>query len=91
MPGDIIIFRAGDKISADGRILEAHELEIDEASLTGESAPVDKVAEMPSHTSASQSKKDMVYMGTSVVKGRGMAVISSTGVNPTKIIFEENP
>ncbi len=80
-PGDIIIFRAGDKISADGRILEAHELEVDEASLTGESVPVDKVAEISSHTSASQSKKNMVYMGTSVVKGRGIIVVSSTGVN----------
>jgi len=78
-PGDIIMFRAGDKISADGRILEAHELEVDEASLTGESVPVNKVAEISKHTSASQSKKNMVYMGTAVVKGRGMMVVSSTG------------
>ena len=77
--GDIIMFRAGDKISADGRILEAHELEVDEASLTGESVPVNKVAEISKHTSASQSKKNMVYMGTAVVKGRGMMVVSSTG------------
>ena len=78
-PGDIVIFRAGDKISADGRIIEAHELEIDEASLTGESVPVSKVAEISKHTSASQSKKNMAYMGTAVVKGRGLMVISSTG------------
>ncbi len=78
-PGDVIMFRAGDKISADGRIIEAHELEIDEASLTGESVPVSKVAEISKHTSASQSKKNMAYMGTAVVKGRGLMVISSTG------------
>ncbi|MCK5123048.1 MAG: HAD-IC family P-type ATPase [Candidatus Pacebacteria bacterium] len=79
VPGDIVVFRAGDKISADGRILEAHELEIDEASLTGESVPVNKVAEISKHTSASQSKKNMVYMGTAIIKGRGIMVVSSTG------------
>jgi len=79
VPGDVIMFRAGDKISADGRIIEAYELEIDEASLTGESVPVSKVAEISKHTSASQSKKNMAYMGTAVVKGRGLMVISSTG------------
>ena len=79
VPGDIVVFRAGDKISADGRILEAHELRVDEASLTGESVPVSKIAEISKHTSASQSKKNMVYMGTSVVKGRGLMIVSSTG------------
>jgi Ca2+-transporting ATPase len=79
--GDIIVFRAGDKISADGRILEAYELEIDEASLTGESVPINKVAETLDHTSASQSKKNIAYMGTSIVKGRGTMVVFSTGVN----------
>ena len=79
VPGDIVIFRAGDKISADGRILEAHELRVDEASLTGESVPVSKIAEISKHTSASQSKKNMVYMGTAIIKGRGLMIVSSTG------------
>ena len=80
-PGDIITFRAGDKIPADGRILEAYDLEVDEAALTGESVPVEKVVKMLDIKGVSQSKKNMVYMGTAIVKGRGVAVITSTGVN----------
>lgn len=81
VPGDIIVFRAGDKIPADGRILEVHELDIDESSLTGESAPVSKVIKTLDQRGDSQSKENMAYMGTSVVRGRGMAAIISTGLN----------
>lgn len=81
VPGDIIILRAGDRIPADGRILEIHNLEADESALTGESVPVEKVVEVLDQKGISQSKKNMIYMGTAVVKGRGMAVITSTGVN----------
>jgi Ca2+-transporting ATPase len=78
-PGDIVILRAGDKIPADGRILEARELDIDESSLTGESIPVNKVVKVVDQKEASQSKKNMAYMGTSVVKGGGLMAVTSTG------------
>jgi P-type Ca2+ transporter type 2C len=79
--GDIVILRAGDRVPADGRIFEVHELEIDEASLTGESMPVEKVVETIDQEGTSQSKKNMAYMGTSIVKGRGAMIVSSTGIN----------
>ncbi len=78
--GDIVVLRAGDRVPADGRIFEVHELDIDEASLTGESMPVGKVVEIIDKEGASQGKKNMAYMGTSVVKGRGMMIVSSTGI-----------
>ncbi|MCK4891558.1 MAG: HAD-IC family P-type ATPase, partial [Candidatus Pacebacteria bacterium] len=81
VPGDIIVLRAGDRVPADGRILEVHELDIDESSLTGESIPVSKLTETLDQKGISESKKNMAYMGTSVVRGRGMMVVSSTGVN----------
>jgi Ca2+-transporting ATPase len=81
VPGDIVVLRAGDKIPADGRILEARELDIDESSLTGESIPVNKVVRVVGQEEASQSRKNMAYMGTSVVRGRGFMVVTSTGSN----------
>ncbi|MCK4524991.1 MAG: HAD-IC family P-type ATPase [Candidatus Andersenbacteria bacterium] len=81
VPGDIIVLRAGDRVPADGRILEVHEFDIDESSLTGESVPVSKLVEILDQKGISESKKNMAYMGTSVVRGRGVMVVSSTGVN----------
>ena len=81
VPGDIVCLRAGDKVTADSRVLETHEFEVDESSLTGESIPVKKVVETMDKKGESQSKENMVYMGTSVVKGRGLAVVVSSGIN----------
>ena len=81
VPGDIIVLKAGDRVPADGRILEVHEFDIDESSLTGESIPVSKLAETLDQKGVSESKKNMAYMGTSVVRGRGMVIVSSTGTN----------
>lgn len=81
VPGDIIMLRAGDRIPADGRILEVHELDIDESSLTGESAPAGKIIKTLDPKGDSQSKENMAYMGTSVVRGRGTMAITSTGLN----------
>ncbi len=81
VPGDIIVLREGDRIPADGRILEAYELEIDESSLTGESIPVEKSVEIVDKKGTSESKENMAYMGTSVVKGKGLMVATSTGIN----------
>lgn len=78
--GDIVLLRAGDRIPADGRIIDAHELEIDESSLTGESIPVSKVVEIKDQKGDQENKDNMAYMGTIVAKGRGVMAVSSTGV-----------
>ncbi|MFZ2969687.1 MAG: cation-transporting P-type ATPase [Minisyncoccia bacterium] len=79
VPGDVIVIRAGDRIPADGRILEAHELDADEASLTGESVPVTKIVD--NKDNSYEYVDNMAYMGTSIVKGRGQMVVISTGIS----------
>ncbi|MBW6440612.1 cation-transporting P-type ATPase [Patescibacteria group bacterium] len=78
--GDIIVLRAGDRIPADGRILEAHELDVDESSLTGESVPITKVSKIQDKQVVEESKDNMVYMGTAISRGRGMMVVTSIGI-----------
>lgn len=81
VPGDIILLYTGDKVSADARLLESFNLKIDEASLTGESSPVNKnTTALPEETPLSD-RRDMVFTGTVVVYGRGKAVATSTGMN----------
>ncbi len=81
VPGDIVILRAGDRVPADGRILEAHELDIDEANLTGESVPVNKTVENKKQNDDYEFVDNVAYMGTSIVKGRGQMAVISTGAN----------
>lgn len=77
--GDVVALREGEKVPADARIVAASGLKTDEASLTGESEPVEKVAEtLPSVASALEAR-NMVFKGTSVVAGRGSAVVVATG------------
>lgn len=80
--GDILILKEGDRVSADARLLNAVSLKIDESPLTGESHPVNKD---PNWTGEDKTeiadRKNMVYMGTSVVKGRCEAMVVSTGMN----------
>lgn len=79
--GDILILKAGDKVLADGRIIENYELEVDESVLTGESLPAPKVSRtLKDENAKAQSQKNMVYMGSSVIKGRGVVVVTATGV-----------
>ena len=83
--GDIVLLEAGDAVPADGRILESASLKIEEAALTGESVPVNKFVEML-HLGDSKDvplgdRKNMVYMGSTVVYGRGKAVITATGMD----------
>ncbi|MCK5413168.1 MAG: cation-transporting P-type ATPase [Candidatus Pacebacteria bacterium] len=78
--GDIIVLRAGDRIPADGRIIESHEFDVDESSLTGESVPVSKVSKIQDKQGFEQSKDNMAYMGTAISRGRGVIVVTSTGV-----------
>ncbi len=81
VPGDIIILEEGMKIPADSRILKAVNLEVNEASLTGESMPVRKKAELDhGELETDLEHQDMVFMGTIITKGYGKAVVVETGM-----------
>ena len=83
--GDIIILEAGDAVPADARILECASMKIEEAALTGESVPVDKKVEALTAGAngdvALGDRKNMVFMGSTVVYGRGKAVVVATGMD----------
>ena len=81
VPGDIIILEAGDKVPADARLIEASNLKVNEATLTGESVAVDKFTKaIPGELPVSE-RKNIVFMGTSVTYGRAAAVVISTGMS----------
>lgn len=85
VPGDIIYLEAGDAVPADGRIVESASLKIEEASLTGESEPVSKFIDIlhlkdTSETIPLGDRKNMCYMGSTVVYGHGKAVVTDTGM-----------
>jgi Ca2+-transporting ATPase len=81
VPGDVVLLEAGNVIPADSRLLEANNFQVQEASLTGESYPVEKIIK-PIETPDLPlgDRKNMVYMGTSVTNGRGLAVVVNTGM-----------
>lgn len=80
VPGDIVRLEAGDRIPADGRLIEVGALRIEEAALTGESAPVRKnAAEVADPSSPLGDRTNMVFAGTSVAVGRGTFVATGTG------------
>jgi len=82
--GDVVLLEAGDAVPADGRLISCYSMKVEEAALTGESVPVEK-------TDATLESRDgdvplgdrvnMVYMGSSVVYGRGMMVVTATGMD----------
>ena len=78
VPGDLIYLKAGDRVPADAALLEAVSLQCDEALLSGESVPVEKVA--GSSVQAGEQPSG-VYMGTTITKGHGQAVVTATGMN----------
>ena len=81
VPGDIVGFEAGDKVPADGRILVAATLEIEEAGLTGESTPVPKTVDPVAGTGVALGDRvDMAYMNSQVTRGRGEMVVTATGM-----------
>ena len=81
VPGDIMTLEPGDKIAADARLIEVQNMEIEEAALTGESLPVRKVADKQYlENSPLGDRKNMVYAGTIIIKGRGKAVVCATGM-----------
>jgi P-type Ca2+ transporter type 2C len=82
VPGDIVGFEAGDKVPADGRILVAATLEIEEAGLTGESTPVAKSVDPVTGTDVPLGDRvDMAYMNSQVTRGRGEMVVTATGMS----------
>ena len=82
VPGDIVILEAGNKIPADGRIISAHTLEIDESLLTGESIPVIKQSQPLKKTSTPLAERtNMLYMNNVVTRGRAEMLVTATGMN----------
>ena len=82
VPGDVVLLEAGDAVPADGRLLESASMKIEEAALTGESVPVTKAVELLTGDNVPLGdRRNMCYMGSTVVYGRGKAVITSTGMN----------
>ena len=86
VPGDIVVLEAGDAVPADGRIIENASMKIEEAALTGESVPVNKLIDALNLTAGQEDvplgdRKNMCYMGSTVVYGRGKVVITETGMD----------
>src|SRR3989344_7220581 len=79
VPGDIIILKAGSLVPADARIIEVHSLSVNEASLTGESMPVVKETLLIHEDAPLPDRRNMVFMGSVVVRGEGRAVVTHTG------------
>ena len=84
--GDVVLLEAGDAVPADGRLVENASLKIEEAALTGESVPVTKFVDMIYLREDAKDiplgdRKNMVYMGSTVVYGRGKAIITATGMD----------
>lgn len=79
VPGDILMLETGDRIAADGRLLETNDFEVTEATLTGESTPVAKNSEKIEGARYLPEQKNMVFSGTLVTQGRATAVVTATG------------
>ncbi len=93
VPGDIIALRTGDKVPADARILSAVTLAVDEASLTGESLPVQKNSDIITQSVQIGEQRNMLFSSTSVVAGNATAVVCGTGLDSeigtiTKLVKE---
>jgi Ca2+-transporting ATPase len=81
VPGDIILISAGDKVPGDAYLIEAHNLEVDQSPLTGESAPVEKTIAVLSKDTPIADRKNILYTVTTVTYGRGKAVVFSTAMD----------
>ena len=81
VPGDIVLFEAGDRVPADARLLEVVDLKADEAILTGESAAISKDLRTVKEKASIGDRKNSVFMATHMTYGRGKAVVTSTGMN----------
>ncbi len=81
VPGDILLFETGDKVPADARLIEASNLKLNEATLTGESVPVDKHTRSLTGALPVAERKNLVFMGTIVTYGRATAIVVRTGMS----------
>jgi Ca2+-transporting ATPase len=81
VPGDVVVLDAGDAVCADCRVVEAHELRVNNAPLTGESAPAHRTADACAPQTALLEARNVVFMGTTVVAGAGKAVVFATGAH----------
>jgi Ca2+-transporting ATPase len=80
VPGDVIFLEQGDAIPADARVLDSNSLETDESALTGESANVSKTSGVLDEETPLAERENMVFKNTTVVKGRGKALVAETGM-----------
>ena len=81
VPGDVVLLEAGDMVPADLRLTESHALKLEEASLTGESYPIEKItAALPEEVSQLGDRTNMAYKSTLVTYGRGTGVVVATGM-----------
>jgi P-type Ca2+ transporter type 2C len=82
VPGDIVLLEAGNLVPADGRILESAHLRLQEAALTGESAPIDKVADALDEIELPLGdRRNIAFMGMAVTYGCGQLVVTATGMH----------
>jgi Ca2+-transporting ATPase len=94
--GDLLVLKPGGIVPADARLTQAIDLEVNESALTGESVPVAKQEEpLPAETPLAE-RSNMVFLGTTVTRGRGMAVVTATGVDTelgkiTGLVLEAKP
>ena len=78
--GDIILLESGDKISCDARIIESTNLQVDESTLTGESANISKIDTILEEETSLSERKNMVYAGTTVLTGRAKCIVTEIGI-----------
>ncbi|HSN82827.1 MAG TPA: cation-transporting P-type ATPase [Polyangiales bacterium] len=81
VPGDIVLMEAGELVPADLRLIEAERLRVNEAALTGESVPADKVTEPVGEETALADRQNMLYKGTSIAQGRAVGLAVATGID----------
>ena len=79
VPGDLLVLHAGDRVAADGRLVETNGLEIDESALTGESLPVSKCTDTVEPSAPLAERFTMVFAGTAVTQGAARALVCATG------------